>query len=307
MSKKIIITTTNLIEGAKIEKYLGVINTNIVIGTNVFSDIGASVSDFFGGEHDSYQNKLENMYKKAVNNLKLKLRDLGGNAIIGLSSNFDEISGKGKAMFMVSVSGTAVKISIPKRIAENKTSEEIISLTAFHHELKKELIIADINNQQLLSQEQWDFLINEPIEELSKNLLYNFINVYNTTVEENSDEGKTLFINTIRYFGVLDKTVSKEILYSNLIEESILTTEIINQNKLFDADFILKLIEKGQITLSVNCLKIDKQFYTVHDLELMNKIIISLEDKGLEKNQIEKIDSFKHKVNILNSMLTNNI
>ena len=36
--REIIITTTNSISGTEIEKYLGLVTTNLVIGTNVFSD-----------------------------------------------------------------------------------------------------------------------------------------------------------------------------------------------------------------------------------------------------------------------------
>ena len=44
-----IVTTTNSIEGYTIRKYLGVVNANVVIGTNLFSDIAASLTDVFGG------------------------------------------------------------------------------------------------------------------------------------------------------------------------------------------------------------------------------------------------------------------
>ena len=44
-----IITTTNTIENATIEKYLGEVTTNLVIGTGFFSDFTAQLTDFFGG------------------------------------------------------------------------------------------------------------------------------------------------------------------------------------------------------------------------------------------------------------------
>ncbi|WP_220699588.1 heavy metal-binding domain-containing protein [Sphingobacterium siyangense] len=42
-------TTTNSIEGREISRYNDPIAANVVIGTTVFSDIGASYVDFFGG------------------------------------------------------------------------------------------------------------------------------------------------------------------------------------------------------------------------------------------------------------------
>ena len=105
-----IVTTTNSIENAEIEKYIDLISTNVVIGTNFFSDFGASLTDFFGGYSDSYQNKLQKIYSSAIDNLKQKAANMGANAILGLKIDFDEISGKGKSMFMISAIGTAVII-----------------------------------------------------------------------------------------------------------------------------------------------------------------------------------------------------
>ncbi|WP_408022209.1 heavy metal-binding domain-containing protein [Sphingobacterium sp.] len=42
-------TTANSIEGREILRYNDPIAANVVIGTNVFSDIGGSYVDFFGG------------------------------------------------------------------------------------------------------------------------------------------------------------------------------------------------------------------------------------------------------------------
>lgn len=55
MKEKFIITVTNNVEGCPIVKYFEPICSNVVIGTNIFSDIAASFSDFFGGYSDSYK------------------------------------------------------------------------------------------------------------------------------------------------------------------------------------------------------------------------------------------------------------
>ena len=41
----------------------------------------------------------------------MRAKALGANAVVGLKIEFDEISGKGKSMFMVTAYGTAVIIS----------------------------------------------------------------------------------------------------------------------------------------------------------------------------------------------------
>lgn len=48
MKPYVIISTTETIEGMEIEKYYDLISTNVVLGTNILSDIGASFSDLLG-------------------------------------------------------------------------------------------------------------------------------------------------------------------------------------------------------------------------------------------------------------------
>jgi uncharacterized protein YbjQ (UPF0145 family) len=145
METKVITTSTNSIENAEIEKYIELISTNVVIGTNFFSDFGASFTDFFGGFSDSYQNKLQKIYKVAIDNLKLKATSIGANAILGLKIDFDEISGKGKSMFMISALGTAVLIKQKKENIESKhvNNISIVSNEKLEQEVARRLIISN--------------------------------------------------------------------------------------------------------------------------------------------------------------------
>lgn len=43
-----IITTTNILDGFKIDKYLGLVSANQVVGANIIADFFASFSDVFG-------------------------------------------------------------------------------------------------------------------------------------------------------------------------------------------------------------------------------------------------------------------
>ncbi len=108
--KAMIITTTNNIEGAEITQYIRLVSTNVVIGTNFFSDFAASFTDFFGGRSTTYQHKLDDVYQNAMYEIEQKAASIGADAVVGLKMDFNEISGKGKTMFMVSAVGTAVKI-----------------------------------------------------------------------------------------------------------------------------------------------------------------------------------------------------
>jgi len=57
-----IVTTTNSIEGREISRYNDPIAANVAIGTNIFSDIGVSYIDFFGGRSTSFEKKMQEMY-----------------------------------------------------------------------------------------------------------------------------------------------------------------------------------------------------------------------------------------------------
>lgn len=105
-----IVTTTNNIEGYTVKRYLGVVNANVVIGTNLFSDIAASLTDVFGGRSGSYKSKLNTIYNEVMKELTEKAKSYHADAIVGLHVDFDEVSGGGKSMFMVSASGTAVTL-----------------------------------------------------------------------------------------------------------------------------------------------------------------------------------------------------
>ncbi|WP_286843554.1 MULTISPECIES: YbjQ family protein [Sphingobacterium] len=94
-----IVTTTNSIEGREISRYNDPIAANVVIGTNVFSDIGASYVDFFGGRSTSYEKKMQEMYKRVTETLKQRAQAIHANAFIGLSIEIYEISGRVQLLF----------------------------------------------------------------------------------------------------------------------------------------------------------------------------------------------------------------
>ena len=102
------ITTTSSIEGHIIRKYCGVVTAHVVAGTGFFSDFAAGLTDIFGGRSGAYQKQLESLQIDVVAQLRHKAEQRGANWVIGSRINFDEISGKGVQMFMVSGSGTAV-------------------------------------------------------------------------------------------------------------------------------------------------------------------------------------------------------
>ncbi|GLR70222.1 heavy metal-binding domain-containing protein [Agaribacter marinus] len=106
-----IITTTNGIEGQKIEQYYGVVIGEAIMGANVFKDLFASIRDIVGGRSGAYEAELTKARKVAFEELEREARMMGANAIVGVDLDY-EVVGQNGSMLMVSISGTAVR-SVP--------------------------------------------------------------------------------------------------------------------------------------------------------------------------------------------------
>lgn len=104
-----IITTTPTIEGHKIVEYKGIVSGEVIFGMNFLKDFGASIRDFFGGRSNSYEDAMLEGRKTALQEMESRARDLGANAIVGVSYGYETL-GQSSTMIMVSISGTAVVI-----------------------------------------------------------------------------------------------------------------------------------------------------------------------------------------------------
>ena len=102
-----IITTTQSVDGRKIEKYLGVVCGEVISGVNFVKDFAAGLTNFFGGRSGSYENELIDAREQALHELEQRALMMGANAVVGVDIDY-EVLGQGGNMLMASVSGTAV-------------------------------------------------------------------------------------------------------------------------------------------------------------------------------------------------------
>ena len=84
--------------------------------------------------------------------------------------------------------------------------------------------------------------------------------------------------NTSNFFRNLEENEAVEILYGNIIDNRKACKEIIESNNLFSSQKVLDLIKKGEINIAIDCLPINKNYYTKDDLKLMEEIIELLEN-----------------------------
>lgn len=341
-----IITTTNSIENAKVVKYLGVVTTNLVIGTDFFSDLMASFADIFGGMAGTYHRHMDELYQKAYDSLTIKASMLGANAVLGFKIDFDEISGKGMQMFMISVSGTAVCIKMEEDLLDDYECH-CTSVSAADVEI--ELFKSKWKNRN----ENITPRANE-INYIIENRLWDLVpSLYAYYVQYNSfSEARPIDIKFPAIMSLLSYELAIKFIYDDYSEYWLYAFPLIRDYKLFCAEKVLEILEDGHIDLAIELLQTAKMNYTIEDVRSMKAIVEYLDNlpdkgqiaevkagpfssklvemyqcpsrhknekqiefcevcgqniKGLRQSQVEIISAFKDRVNIIEKMLGSNL
>jgi uncharacterized protein YbjQ (UPF0145 family) len=103
----ILITTMNDVPGYEIVEVHGEVFGLIVRARNAFSNMGAGLRTVFGGEAKGYTTLLTDSRNQAVDRLKEAVRERGGNAVVAMRFDCNEIA---NLMSEVAAYGTAVTI-----------------------------------------------------------------------------------------------------------------------------------------------------------------------------------------------------
>jgi uncharacterized protein YbjQ (UPF0145 family) len=102
-----LMSTTSVVDGRPVSRYIGVVTGEAIIGANIFRDLFAAVRDVVGGRSATYERALGEARQVAMSEMERKAQELGANAIIGIDVDY-EVLGQNNGMLMVAVSGTAV-------------------------------------------------------------------------------------------------------------------------------------------------------------------------------------------------------
>ncbi|MGH8652583.1 MAG: heavy metal-binding domain-containing protein [Gammaproteobacteria bacterium] len=105
-----IVTTTPDITGRPVTAYLGVVAGEAILGANLFRDLFAGIRDIVGGRSAAYEKELRKAREIALEDLIDSAKSLGADAVVAVDIDY-EVLGERNSMLMVSVSGTAVKLS----------------------------------------------------------------------------------------------------------------------------------------------------------------------------------------------------
>lgn len=103
-----ILTTTSHLDGRPIERYLGIVSGEAIMGANIFRDVFAGVRDVIGGRSGAYEKELRKVKDIAIEEMTEQATALGANAIIGIDLDYETLGANG-GMLMVTASGTAVR------------------------------------------------------------------------------------------------------------------------------------------------------------------------------------------------------
>ncbi len=103
----IIITTTDVVQDHEVDQYLEIVSGNAMMGANVVKDVFAGIRDIVGGRSGAYEKEITKGREEAVKDLKNSAKNLGADAVIGVSFDFEEMR---EGMLWINATGTAVKL-----------------------------------------------------------------------------------------------------------------------------------------------------------------------------------------------------
>ena len=105
-----IVTTTDGVGGRAIVEYRGIVSGEAVMGTNVFRDFFAGITDLVGGRSGTYESELRKAKDFAIAQMVEDAGNLGADAVVGVDLDYEHLGGGNRSMLMVTANGTAVRL-----------------------------------------------------------------------------------------------------------------------------------------------------------------------------------------------------
>jgi uncharacterized protein YbjQ (UPF0145 family) len=106
-----ILSTTDVIQGAIVEGYLGVVTAEVVYGSNALRDFFAGIRDIIGGRTASYERVFEQGQREALAELERRAQSVGANAVVGIKVDTGTINlDQTGVLLLITATGTAVRL-----------------------------------------------------------------------------------------------------------------------------------------------------------------------------------------------------
>lgn len=299
-TQDIIVSTTPRLEGWEIREYLGPVSSHLVAGTNIFSDIAASFSDVFGGRSKSYRKQLEKINDEVIDRLKDKAANRRANALIGLQIDHDQISGQGKAMFMVTSSATAVRaepIESQVNSEEGQKGEVRLPVQEMEVRLRKEELFEKHRNGQLeINDDTWQFLIENRVTDFAEVVRHTVQKfrarqVLSDAQEEHLDHGRDYFLS-------IPEEAAKDQLHQMVTHESSRVSrwavDVLEDGNMLDLSRISSMLdgdfhEEQKPALEILS-RVEKPYYEEADLEKLREIRDQIENGFGKRGEVKEVE-----------------
>lgn len=292
--KDVLVITSSTIDGIKIRKYLKPVSAHIVAGTNLFSDFMGGLTDVFGGRSQAYQKQLASLYNEAIERIKYSAYELGANCVIGLSIDMDEISGKGKSMFMLTAVGTAVVLEdIAKdQPADKQGRLENVGIEKINTlKTKNQIIERSTKGKLELSEENWEFITANQVHEVFPFVLHRYQYRVINENDYNTADSVSFFSLFEGYVGSLPDDYKAKLLYDAIREESnsaviLRLSKLIKELNLYDfekSDELLRSEHFANQKKGLRLVTYDKPFYNNQDLMELKSAISYIENNFKER------------------------
>ena len=105
-----IVSTTTTLQGRDVREYLGIVTGEAILGANIVRDLFAGIRDIVGGRSAAYEEELRKAREIAYSDLQAAAAQRGADAVVGIDLDYETV-GQGGSMLMVTVTGTAVRLS----------------------------------------------------------------------------------------------------------------------------------------------------------------------------------------------------
>ena len=108
---RMILSTTDTLQGITVNEYLGVVTAEVVYGSNALRDFFAGIRDIIGGRTGAYERVFEKGQKDAMDELSKRAQRLGADAVIGIEIDTGTINiDESGVLLLITATGTAVKL-----------------------------------------------------------------------------------------------------------------------------------------------------------------------------------------------------
>jgi len=306
-SSKVKVTTTSSFDGVEIIEYLEPVTSHVIVGMNIFRDMFATMTDFFGGNSRAYHKILTSINDRAIAELKQRAYDLGGNCVLGLKIDNDEISGGGKSMMMVTAVGTAAIARFEKTVSATPSGKRhALDSEALQILREKKKYKEALRNGTLtLDDDFWSFLKNDQIADFADDLIQAYADdqSYYALQFDFSLNREKLFDNLqMMEADELSDLVHHQLHESDLDKLPTRLFAIINEFSLMSFQQVNRFLDSDELKrkrLGVRLLSSPKSTYTQSDVALMETLVERLrtefpsQAKKLEKTKLLSSRSYE--------------